>query len=214
MTTSLTLIVDQSMVDTIWEYEVEMSIRTNKYSTSVSGSWTASTVTEFFKETQTYDNVAYCSGQVVAQDTGGSVPKRQYLVRGYEVDVPDIRAGETFWNGRFKKQWSDNQAWNALAVLVDEKWGGGLPLDRVNIFSFYTFAEYCSEILQDGSQRYTHSQEIVKADDYFRIASQIVGTADGKLYEDSNGRIGVLIDKKTDDRRVITSYDLLDGKVS
>ena len=75
-----------------------------------------------------------------------------------------------------------------MAVMVDEKWGAGLPLDKINIADFVEFDKYVSEILPDGSQRYKHSQELLKADNYFRIASQIVGAADGKLYEDTSGR--------------------------
>lgn len=194
-----------------WEYQVVMRIRTNMFSTAVSGTWSASTVTEFFKDTQTYDSIAYCSGKLVANDVGSGAPKREYIVEGYKVDVPVINNG--MFLGQFEKAVSNNHAWNSMAVIVDKKWGAGLPLDKINIMSFYDFAQYCSEILPDGRARYEHSQVLIKSDNYFRIASQIVGAADGKLYEDTSGRIGVLVDKQTDKRRVITSYDIVDEQV-
>lgn len=212
---NVTLMVDQSEIDRVWDYEVEMNILTNRYGTIVSGTWTASTVTELYKDTQTYKDIAMVSGKVVATDAGGSVPKRQYLVKGYQVDVPKYNTigNEEYFLGEFEKATSDSHAWNAMAVLVDDKWGAGLPLDKINIASFIEFDNYLKEVLPDGSKRFSHSQALVKADNFFRIASQIVGAAEGKLFEDTSGRIGVIVDKQTDARRVITSYDLLDEKV-
>lgn len=209
----LTLFARDEDLDRAWEYEVEMDILTNYYRTVVTGNWAASIATELYKDTQTYKDIAMVSGKVVSSDVSGATPKREYLVNGYKVDVPVYVGAEQTFLGEFTKATSSSHAWNAMAVLVDDKWGAGLPLDKINIASFVEFDKYLSEILPDGSQRYKHSQELLKADNYFRIASQIVGAADGKLYEDTSGRIGVLIDKQTDNRRVITSYDIQDEKV-
>ena len=209
----LTLFARDQDLNRAWEYEVEMDILTNYYRTVVTGNWAASIATELYKDTQTYKDIAMVSGKVVSSDVSGSTPKREYLVNGYKVDVPIYVGAEQTFLGEFTKATSGSHAWNAMAVLVDDKWGAGLPLDKINIASFVEFDKYLSETLPDGSQRYKHSQELLKADNYFRIASQIVGAADGKLYEDTSGRIGVLIDKQTDNRRVITSYDIQDEKV-
>ena len=206
-----TLLARPQDLNRVWEYEVEMRVLTNYYRTVVGGNWTAAIVTEFYKDTQTYKDIAMVSGRVVASDVSGSVPKREYLVKGYKVDVPDYTGGS--FNGKFVKQTSSSHAWNAMAVLIDEKWGAGLPLDKISITDFVEFDKYLTTQLPDGSRRYSHSQELIKADNYFRIAAQIVGAADGKLYEDTSGRIGVIVDKQTDKRRVITSYDLQDEKV-
>ena len=209
----LTMLARDQDLERVWEYEVEMVILTNKYKTVASGNWAASIVTELYRDTQTYKDIAMASGKIVSSDVSGATPKREYLVNGYKVDVPVyVGAGQTFL-GEFTKETSSSHAWNAMAILVDDKWGAALPIDKINITSFVEFDKYLSEILPDGSQRYKHSQELLKADNYFRIASQIVGAADGKLYEDTSGRIGVLIDRQTDNRRVITSYDIQDEKV-
>jgi len=208
-----TILAREEDVKRVWEYEVEMKIRVNFYGTTVSGTWSASTITELYKETQSYENVAMVSGNVVARDLSGSSPKREYLVKGYKVDVPVYIGENNLFLGEFTKAVSYSHAWNAMAVLVDEKWGAGLPIDKINVTSFVEFDKYISEIMADGSKRYSHSQELLKSDSYFRIASQIVGAADGKLYEDTSGRVAVSIDRQTDKRRVITSYDILNEKV-
>ena len=209
----ITVLARDEDLQRVWDYEVEMDILNNYYRTVVTGNWTASIATELYRDTQTYKDVAMVSGKVVSSDVSGSTPKREYLVKGYKVDVPIYSGPNQTFLGQFEKATSNSHAWNAMAVMVDEKWGAGLPLDKINIADFVEFDKYVSEILPDGSQRYKHSQELLKADNYFRIASQIVGAADGKLYEDTSGRIGILIDRQTDKRRVITSYDIQNEKV-
>lgn len=210
----LTLEVDKQVAKTAWKYKVEMYVWGHAYDVAVQGNWQASTVTELYKDTQTYEGIAYCSGTIVASDVAAKTPKRQYLAEGYKVLVPDytIVAGKNVFTGTYKRETSDSHAWNAMAVLTDDVWGAGLPLDKINQQSFADFHEYCKGQV-DGEDRYSHSQYLIKQDNYFKLASQIVGTADGKLYEDSSGRIGVLVDKQATKRRVVTSYDLLNEKV-
>ncbi len=209
----ITVLARDEDLQRVWDYEVEMDILNNYYRTVVTGNWSASIATELYKDTQTYKDIAMVSGKVVSSDVSGSTPNREYLINGYKVDVPVYSGPNQTFLGQFEKATSNSHAWNAMAVMVDDKWGAGLPLDKINIASFVEFDKYVSEILPDGSQRYKHSQELLKADNYFRIASQIVGAADGKLYEDTSGRIGVLIDRQTDNRRVVTSYDIQDEKL-
>ncbi len=211
---SCTLMVETSTMQTVWSYEVEMGVYYNYYRTAVLGNWTASTVTELYNDTQTYDKIAYCSGDLVASEFANQTPKRQYLVEGYKVRVPVITNlnGKDVFLGQFTQETSDSYAWNTLAVLTDDLWGAGLPIDRINIISFLEFHRYCQTQV-DGNPRYSHSQYLIKPDNYFKLAQQMVGNADGKLYEDTTGRIGVLIDRETDKRRVITSYDIVDEKV-
>lgn len=210
----LTLIVPTGYEDTIWSYKVEMFILGHRYGVSVAGNWTASTVTELYKDTQTYQDIAYCSGSIIASEVGSRTPKRQYLVDGYQVVVPTFEkiVGQEVFTGNFTRETSDSYAWNSMAVLTDDKWGAALPLDKINMLSFLEYDRYCSELI-NGEKRYSHSQYLIKADNYFKLAQQMVGTADGKLFEDSTGRIGVLIDYKADNRRVITTYDVVDEKV-
>ena len=210
----LTIQVGSDYKEKIWSYKVEMYVMGQYYGTSVNGNWTASTVTELYRDTQTYKDIAYCSGKIVAAEVAAKTPKRQYLVSGYQVAVPKFNTvnGKDVFLGTFDKKTSDSFAWNAMAVLTDTKWGAGLPVDKINLPSFLAFDRYCKESIK-GKQRYSHSQYLIKEDNYFKLAQQIVGAADGKLYEDTSGRIGILIDRKTDKRRIITSYDLKDERV-
>ncbi|AFK66649.1 central tail fiber J [Colwellia phage 9A] len=210
----LSLVVPEAYRDTIWTYKVTMSIKGHYYGTQVAGNWSAATATELYQDTHDYKNVAVCSGKIVAGEVGSKTPKRQYLVRGYKVLTPmfqDVNGKQVF-TGNFDRNTSDSYAWNIMAVLTDTKWGAGNPLDKINISSFLAFDEYCSELI-NGVKRYSHSQYLIKQDNYFKLASQMAGAADGKLYEDTSGRIGILVDKKSVSRRVVTSYDVLDEKI-
>lgn len=198
----------------IWEYRVTMDVMGFNHSTSVSGNWAASTATELYRDTQIYDKIAYVSGTIVASDTSGKIPKRQYLASGYKVLVPEYQdiGGTQVLTGTFTREVSDSPSWNAMAVITDTLWGAGQPLDKIDIVSFDEFSKYCKQIV-DGVPRYSFSQYLIKADNYYKLASEMVGSADGRLYEDNSGRIGVLIDKQTSNRRVVTSYDIVDEVV-
>ncbi|NQZ78737.1 MAG: hypothetical protein HRT61_21875, partial [Ekhidna sp.] len=204
----LTATPPTSLADQIWSYQVVMKIQGNNHGVLVQGSWSASTATEIVIDTQTYQDIAYVSGDVVASDVSGKVPKRQYLVSGYKVQVPDIV--NDVYTGFFSTEVSNSHAYNAMAVITDEKWGGGRDMDSIVVTSFIDFENYCAEQI-DGKRRYSHSQVLNKAENYYRTASKMVGAADGRLYQDVSGRIGVLIDRETDNRRVITSYDIEEG---
>jgi predicted phage tail protein len=201
----------EGWTDRQWSYRVTMSIRCHYFNTPVSGSWTCSTVTELYKDTQTYDKIAFVSGQIVAQDVSGKIPTRLYLADGYKVRVPEFEmvGGKEVFTGFFKEETSNSHAWNAMAVITDALVFAGQPIDKINISSFLEFERYCAREV-DGERSFSFSQYIVKATNYFKLASQIVGAADGKLYEDTSGRIGVLIDKQEDKRRIITNYDMVD----
>jgi hypothetical protein len=200
--------------DRIWDYRITAEIMGHQHQSYVTGTWSVSTVTELYAETQRYDKIAFASGTIVAADTSGKIPKRQYLMSGYKVRVPVYQnvGGVDVLTGEFTNNVSDSHAWNALAVLTDSLWGGDLPLDKVDLASFEEFHKYCQKVV-GGEKRYSYSQYLIKADNYYKIASEIVGAADGKLYEDTSGRIGVFVDKQVNNRRVITSYDIVSEKV-
>jgi predicted phage tail protein len=210
----VTLDAPSGFESSLWEYRVEMEVRGNYYRTSVNGGWTAATVTEIYRDTQKYDKISYASGTIVASDVSGKIPKRQYLVDGYQVLVPVYQTigQEQVLTGDFSRSTSDSPAWNAMAVLTDGLWGGNLPIDKIDITSFDELHKYSQEMV-GGSKRHSFSQYVIKADNYYKLASEIVGSADAKLYEDTSGRIGVIIDRQIPERRIITTYDIVGGSV-
>lgn len=197
-----------------WEYQVTMKVFGKRYGVPVTGKWSCSTVTELYKDTQEYDNIAYSSGTIVSADVSGRIPARRYDIDGYKVRVPVLAdvSGTPTWLGEFTQETSNSHAWNTLSVLTDDKWAGDLPIDKMNMDSFLELEEYCAEIV-DGDRRHRFSQHLIKPSNYFKLASQMVGTADSKLYEDTAGRVGVLIDKQVSERRVVTSYDIENERV-
>ena len=208
---ALNLEVPDAYLDQVWGYKVTMKVRGRLHSSPVSGSWSCALVTEVYKDTQKYKDVAFVSGNIVSTDVSGKIPSRTYLVDGYEVAVPQLN-GNGSHNGQFVEQTSNSHAWNILAVLTNSKWGGNLPLDRINLDSFIRFESYCAELV-DGDRRYTFSYHLTKATNFFRLAHLMAGSADAKLAEDENGRIGIMIDQKKSARRIVTSYDILGEKV-
>jgi len=111
-------------------YEVRMRFYNNPNTTSRYGS---STYFEFLQEAIsddfTYPNTALLALNVMATDQlSGSLPK-----------ITCIASRTTGTYGRL-----DNPAWACLDLLMNSRYGAGIPLTRIDFQSFQDWADYCT----------------------------------------------------------------------
>jgi len=109
--------------------------------------------------------VAHASVQVGARKFGGNVPTRAYEIYGYaECPMPDVYDPDSTdedrfsgtWDGEtWKYEWTDNPAWCWLAMLTNERFGLGVPLDDLGILKWQLckIARYCDGFLPDTTER-------------------------------------------------------------
>lgn len=87
-----------------------------------------------------------------------SQPQRNFLIRGLIVDVPDIydpftrTYSSTFWNGNFKRAWTNNPVWIWYELVTNKRFGLGKSIAEFNVdkFQLFAIAKYCDELVPDG----------------------------------------------------------------
>lgn len=101
-----------------------------------------------------YNNTAIIGTRVNSKDHP-SVPRKEYLIKGRLIKVPDNYdpTNGTYtddWSGDFSEslEWTSNPAWIIYDLLTDERYGMGkygLKESDIDIWSFYTFSQFCDE---------------------------------------------------------------------
>lgn len=115
-----------------------------------------SSYTEIYDTKFSYPNTALIGLKFDSEQFSG-IPRRNYLIDGTIVNVPDNYDPETreykgFWSGNFKKAWTDNPAWVLYDVLIKNRYGMGERLGSFGVdkFTLYTVAQYCDQLVDDG----------------------------------------------------------------
>lgn len=113
--------------------------------------------TEIIDDGFAYPNTAVM-GISLDSEYFSSIPQRNYLMRGLIIDVPDIydpltrQYSSDFWNGEFKKAWTNNPVWIWHDLVTNKRYGMGRSLAEFNVDKFQLFAigKYCDELVPDG----------------------------------------------------------------
>jgi predicted phage tail protein len=114
-------------------------------------------VTEYVEGYFSYPNTAIIGTRVNSKDHP-SVPKREYLVKGMRIQIPNnydpisgIYSPAT-WEGIFKAginaQWTSNPSWIVYDLLINQRYGMGkygVKESDIDKWSFYTFSKRCDE---------------------------------------------------------------------
>ena len=115
-----------------------------------------SSYTEIYDTKFSYPNTALIGLKFDSEQFSG-VPRRNYLIDGLIIDVPDNYNPETreysgFWSGNFKQAWTDNPAWILYNLITNERYGLGERLGKFGVdkFTLYTVAQYCDQLVDDG----------------------------------------------------------------
>lgn len=115
-----------------------------------------SSYTEIYDTKFSYPNTAVVGLKFDSSQFSG-VPRRNYLIKGMIIKVPDNYDPETreykgFWSGGFKLAWTDNPAWVFYDILTNARYGLGARLGQFGVdkFALYTIAQYCDQLVDDG----------------------------------------------------------------
>lgn len=115
-----------------------------------------SSYTEIYDIKLAYPNTALAGLKFDSEQFNG-VPRRNYLIKGMIVKVPDnydpqSRTYQGLWQGNFKLAWSDNPAWIFYDLLTNSRYGLGERLGRFGVdkFMLYSIGQYCDQAVDDG----------------------------------------------------------------
>jgi predicted phage tail protein len=115
-----------------------------------------SSYTEIYDTKFSYPNTAVVGLKFDSSQFSG-VPRRNYLIKGMIVKLPDNYTPETreykgFWSGNFKLAWTNNPAWIFYDILTNARYGMGNRIGQFGVdkFALYTIAQYCDQLVDDG----------------------------------------------------------------
>lgn len=168
-----------------------------------------------------YPNTAMVAMDLDASNFGSSIPARYYDVKGLIIQVPsnydpETRAYSGFWDGSFKRAWSNNPAWVFYDLLTHNRYGLGEFIDdsKIDKFGLYEIAQWCDTLVDDGfggkEPRYTYNGVINSRDEAFKVLQQITTSFRGQAYW-SVGQVFAVADMPGDFEKILSPANVIGG---
>ena len=167
-------------------------------SSKLSNAFQWNTYTEITYDSRTYNNSALIGLRLDAEQFN-SIPTRQYRVKGIKVKIPHnatVRSdGSLSYTGTFNgtlgaAQWTNDPSWCLYDLLTSSRYGLGdhLASGDLDVFSFYTVSQYCSEQVDDGTgtgatePRFSCNVSIQNATEAYGLVAQLCSVFRGMPY--------------------------------
>ena len=169
-----------------------------------------------------YANTAYIALTVKASQFGSNIPARAYEVYGRIIQVPsnydpNTRSYSGLWDGKFKKAYSNNNAWVLYDMMTHGRFGLGreLPASLIDKWELYTIGRYCDELVPDGKggmePRFTFNGSCCTREDAMSFLGALGGTCRTKLFP-AVGGIFFTQDRPCEVKRILAPANVLDGR--
>ena len=159
----------------------------------------------------------------------GSIPSRKYLIRGIKVKIPSNATVDTttnpgritysgVWDGTFSAAtWTNDPAWCLYDLLINDRYGAGVPEDTLDRYDFFAISQYCNELVNDGKNgtepRFSLNIVINSRDEVFNVIQQLTAIFRGIAYYGS-GSLVLLQDKPTDAQYLLGPSNVVNGTFS
>ena len=159
----------------------------------------------------------------------GSVPSRKYLIRGIKVKIPSNATVDTtthlgritysgVWDGTFQAAtWTNDPAWCLYDLLINDRYGAGIPEDTLDRYDFFSISQYCNALVNDGEggqePRFSLNMLINSRDEVYNVIQQLTGIFRGIAYYGS-GSLVLLQDKPTDSQYLLGPSNVAGGTFS
>lgn len=191
--------IDLPRADSGWLVRVRR-ITPNSTSEYISDKMYIAAVTEVIDAKLRYPNTALVSLQYDAETFGGSVAKLAVDLKGVKIKVPTNYNPETreyigFWDGTFKRAYSNNPAWIYYDLCTSKRYGIGERITdgMLDKWSLYRLAQYCDELVPDGlggeEPRFTCNVYLQSAEGAFEILTKLAGVFRAITFWDGNSII-------------------------
>lgn len=203
-----------------WDVRVER-LTDDSSSSTVENAFQWASYTEVVEVRLTYPNSALV-GLTFDAEAFNSVPDRAYDVKGLIIKIPSnatVRADGSLtysgiWDGTFKLAWCANPAWCLYDLLINPRYGCGIPESQLNKSAFYATGQYCDELVPDGyggtEPRFTCNAYIQSREDAYRVISNFCSVFRGMAYW-NEGSITVVQDRPGTPVRLFNQANVLDG---
>ena len=207
-----------------WEFKVTR-ITADSSSNYLINQFQVSSYTNITDVALPYNDRAYYSVTAGANSTNNQIPAMSADWGGILCSVPNNYNASTrvytgSWSGSFAstKVWTDNPAWLLLEFMKNARYGIGNYIDvtQIDVFSFYTAAIYCDQLIDDGKgtgtfePRFTFNAQIMVRDDAWKTLQAIASSFRSMLYI-HNGYIRLVQDRPTQYTRILGNSQVVAG---
>ena len=163
-----------------------------------------------------------------AKQFGGQIPEVKFKVKGMKMPLPTnynpvtrVYDESTPWNGAFKSytEYTNNLAWILYWVLRDANTGLGIASSDLDVGSFYSFAKYCDEMVNNGQggtePRFTVNAQFIERDSVPQFLTYLTNIGNANFATNEFGQIQVVYDHAGQAvSKIITNANVIDGKFS
>ena len=188
--------------------------------------WTS--FTEIINEKFRYPNSALVGLRFDAREFS-TVPSRKYLIRGIKVKIPSNATVDTsthlgritysgVWDGTFQAAtWTNDPAWCLYDLLINTRYGAGVPEDTLDRYDFFAISQYCNTLVTDGKggqePRFSLNILINSRDEVYNVIQQLTAVFRGIAYYGA-GSLVLLQDKPTDAQYLLGPSNVVGGVFS
>ena len=203
-------------------------VSADESSTRRSSSTFFTSYTEIIDEKFRYPNSALVGLRFDSRQFS-SVPSRKYLIRGIKVKIPSNATVDTtthlgritysgVWDGTFSAAtWTNDPAWCLYDLLINTRYGAGVPEDTLDRYDFFAVSQYCNALVDDGKggqePRFSLNMLINSRDEVFNVIKQLTAVFRGIAYYGS-GSLVLLQDKPTDAQYLLGPANVVNGVFS
>jgi predicted phage tail protein len=203
-------------------------VSANETSTRRASSTIFQAYTEIIDEKFRYPNSALVALRFDSRQFG-SIPSRKYLIRGIKVKIPSNATVDTtthlgritysgVWDGTFSAAtWTNDPAWCLYDLLINDRYGAGVPEDTLDRYDFFAISQYCNALVDDGKggqeTRFSLNMLINSRDEVYNVIQQLTAIFRGIAYYGS-GSLVLLQDKPTDAQYLLGPSNVVGGTFS
>lgn len=186
-------------------------------------SWTS--YTTIIDEKLRYPNSALAYLRFDAR-TFRNIPARKYKIRGIKVKIPANATVDTSthigrvtysgtWNGTWKAaEFCSDPAWCLYDLLINDRYGAGIPESTLDKWDFYAISQYCNELVSNGrggqEPRFLCNLLLNERSKIYSVIAAMSSIFRGISYY-AAGSLVLLQDKPTDSQYLIGPSNVIDG---
>ena len=122
------------------------------------------------------------------------------------------------WDGTFSAAtWTNDPAWCLYDLLINDRYGAGVPEDTLDRYDFFAISQYCNTLVDDGNggeePRFSLNMLINTRDEVYNVIQQLTAIFRGIAYY-SAGSLVLLQDKPTDAQYLLGPSNVVNGTFS
>lgn len=176
---------------------------------------------ELYALNLSYPDSAYVALTIDAEQFGGRVPRRSYLVQGLKIRVPsnydpDTRTYTGLWDGTTTVAYTNNPAYILWDILTNTRYGLGFSLtdSQVDKAAIYQAGVYCDELVPDGKggehPRFTLNAVITERKEAYTVIQAICSVFRSMSFWSAGG-VSITWDSPQDVSRIVAPENVIDG---